>query len=191
MVQNNCAIGQFGKILQLKRFFNHVLRAGNFQTLSNFSPRKFPVFHFSYPEELLVLFFSREIGSLWTVALNIRVLAEKFSTVFSRVPSRCERERSCFFWLLNFFLLEPENVLSNIGLKTRHFSQRSKILVRRNSLPSFARENVFHFSTLGEKSFRLLWARNLSDSENNFSEKNTQFFIFCVQRTFWYFSPEI
>ena len=109
------------------------------------------------------------------MGLTLRVLAEKFSTVFSRVPSRCERERSCFFWILNFFLLEPENVLSNIGQKTRHFSQRSKILVQKNSLPSFPREYVFHFSTLGEKSFRL-WEKLL--------RKSTQFFIFCVQRTF-------
>ena len=181
MVQNICANGQFGKFSQLKRFFIHVLRAGKFQTLSNFSPGKFSVFHFSYPEDLLVL-YPRKIGSLWTVGLTLRVLAEKFSTVFSRVPSRCERERSCFFWILNFFLLEPENVLSNIGQKTRHFSQRSKILVQKNSLPSFPRENVFHFSTLGEKSFRL-WEKLL--------RKSTQFFIFCVQRTFWYFLPEI
>ena len=139
---------------QRKCFFFSLFWAENCQTLSNFSPRKFSVFHFSYAEDFLV-FFPREIGSLWTVALNIRVLAEKFSSVFSKVPSRCERERSCFFWLLYFFLLEPENNLSKIGQKTRHFSQRSKILVQKNKLPSFPWENAFHFSTLGKISFRL------------------------------------
>ena len=102
-------------------------------------------------------------------------MAEKCSTVFSKVPSRCERKRSCFFWLLYFFLLEPENNLSKIGQKTRHLSQRSKILVQKNNLPSFPRENDFDFSTLGEKAFRL-WEKLL--------RKSTQFFIFCVQRTF-------
>ena len=171
MVQNNCAIGQFGKFLQLKRFFIHVLRAGNFQTLSNFSPGKFSVFHFSYPEDLLVL-FPRKIGSLWTVGLTLRVLAEKFSTVFSRVPSRCERERSCFFWLLKYFLLEPENTLSQIGKKLGTFLNAANYLCRRTICHLFPEKMLF---------ISLLWARSLSDSEKNFSEKVLSFSFSCAE----------
>ena len=71
--------------------------------------------------------------------------------------------------------MEPENNLSKIRQKTRHFSQRSKILVQKNNLPSFPGENAFHFSTLGEKSFRL-WEKLL--------QKSTQFFFFVCRGHF-------
>ena len=80
-----------------------------------------------------------------------------------------------FFWLLIFFLLEPENDLSRIGQKTRHFSQRSKILVQKNNFPFFPEKKLFIF---------LLWARNLSDSEKNFSKKVLSFSLFACRGHF-------
>ena len=99
-----------------------------------------------------------------------------FNSVF-RSAFKMWKRTFLFFWLLIFFLLEAEHTLSKIGQKTRHFSHCSKILVQKNNLPSFPRENAFHFCTLGEKSFKL-WEKLL--------QKSTLFFVFCVQRTFWY-----
>ena len=175
MLQNISAKEQFGKILQLKRFFNHVLRAGNFQTLSNFSPRKFPVFHFSYPEELLVLFFSREIGSLWFVALNIRVLAENVSSVFLKVPSRCERERSFFSGYSTFFSWNLRIICRRLGKKLGTFLHAAKYLCRRTTCHLFPEKMLF---------ISVLWARNLSNSEKNFSKKVLSFLFFVCRGPF-------
>ena len=140
--------------------FHFSFLSGKLPNFKHFFAEKFLSFSFFVSSGLFGSFFSREIGFLWTVALNIRVLAEKFSSVFSKVPSSWERERSCFFWLLYFFLLEPENNLSKIGQKTRHFSQRSKILVQKNILPSFPRENAFSFLYFERKTSRL-WEKLL------------------------------
>ena len=102
-------------------------------------------------------------------------MAEKFSTLFWKVPSRCERERSCFFLVTQIISLGTWKYFVADWQKTRHFSQRSKLFVQKNNLPSFPRENAFHFSTLGEKSFRLL---------EKLLRKSTQFFFFVCRGHF-------
>ena len=139
---------------QRKCFFISLFWAGNFKIISN-SRREISRFFIFRIQWTFWFFFFQRNRLFMDCGLKYPSFGRKFSSVFSKVPSRCEREHSCFFWLLYFFLLEPENNLSKIGQKTRHFSQRSKILVQKNKLPSFPWENAFHFSTLGKISFRL------------------------------------
>ena len=132
-------------------------------------------------EDVLVL-FTRNFGFFWTVSLNIWALADHFSRVISKVHSRRGRQRPGFSLIPQNVSLESEHFLSRfVPENSGSFLKTAKYVRRRSIWYLFPEKMLFHFSTLGG---------NLSAFENNFPERSTQFFIFCVQSTFWYFLLE-
>ena len=100
------------------------------------------------------------------LSLNVWASAEQFSTVFSKMHSRC-----------GSVFLEPALFLSKVGQKSCGcFVKAAKNVRRRLIWYLFPEKMLFRFSTLSGR---------LQDFEKNFPEKNTLCFIICVQRYFY------
>ena len=157
--------------------FHFSFLSGKLPNFKQFFAEKFLSFSFFVSSGRFCSFFFQRNRLFMDCGLKYSSFGRKIFISVFKSAFKLRKRTFFFFWLLYFFLLEPENNFSKIGQKTRHFSQRSKIFVQKNNLPSFPRENAFHFSTLAEKSFGLC---------EKLLRKSTQFFIFCAQRTFWY-----
>ena len=83
---------------------------------------------FIFRVQMTLWLFSRRFRTgtdFWTVSLNFRVPAEKFSTVFSKVHSRWGRQRTCFFWIPQNFPQNKSIFIEVWANKFRLFSQNS------------------------------------------------------------------
>ena len=165
-----------------KYFFISLCWAQNFQVLSNFFAEKVFSFSFFVSGGPFGSLFPREISSSWTVALNIRVLAEKFSSVFSKVPSRCERERSCFSVYSNFFSWNLRIIFRRLGKKLGTFLNAAKYLCRRTICHLFPEKKLF---------ISLLWARNRSDSKKTSPKKYSVFHFLCAENILVLFTRDL
>ena len=155
MVQNTCANGQFGKFLQLKRFFSHVLRAGIFQILSKFSPGKFSVFHFSYPEDLLFLFSQRnrlfmDCG-LKSSSFGGKVFNSAFKSAF-----KMWKKAFLFFLVTQFFSLGTwEHHVEDWAKNSALISTQQNTCAEKQ-FAVFSQRKWFWFLYFGRESFQTL-----------------------------------
>ena len=112
---------------------------------------------------------------------NFRALTKNFSTMFLKVHSRCAEERSSLFSFpkQSSIFSKPEKFSHAVwDNNTRDWSQKCTIRVRSSNLEIFFERNDFLIMYFARETFRL-WAKLL--------RQNSQFFVFRVQKTFWYF----
>ena len=126
--------------------------------------------------------FWHNLPEIWvfflTVNLRFWASAEKFPTVFSKMHWRYGGERSYFLLIFHFFFSEPERFLSKFRQKESGCFLKAAKYVRRRLLRYLFQ--FFSFLSFEQKTSKL-WAK--------LHRRKSHFFIFSVQKTFWYNLP--